>query len=449
MRASLCTLFLALTFTAAAQNTPDLREVVARLDRLEKQNVALMDEIRALRQQLSARDPAPVDTAEAPTPAEAPPMNERLAVQERRVEEHEQSKVGTDHRLPVTLTGTVLFNGFLNGRSAGGDQYPTTASLTPGPAVGGGSFRQTILGVKFDGPNIAGGGKVTGSLYVDLFGGSGTSLNTLLRLRIASVDVSWKNSSIALAHDKPILAPREPESLAQLGVSPLTGAGNLWLWQPQVRFEHRFNFGDQAGLKAQVGVYQTSENGTGLPNTFGFDRARPGYQGRFELWSKIGDHARIEIAPGFHVSDTHTGLTSIPSRIFSLDWLIRPVARVDFSGAFFKGRNIGILGGLRQGVSVFPNGRLQPIDAYGGWAQVSLRATKRLSFNWYAGQEDDRNSDLIRGNVAKNLVYAGNLMYRLGPNVLASFEASQTRTTYLGFGTRLNPHYDLALAYLF
>lgn len=51
--------------------------------------------------------------------------------------------------------------------------------------------------------------------------------------------------------------------------------------------------------------------------------------------------------------------------------------------------------------------------------------------------------------MAKNQVYAGNLIYRLGPNVLASFEASQTRTTYLGQGTRLNPHYDLALAYLF
>jgi hypothetical protein len=72
-----------------------------------------------------------------------------------------------------------------------------------------------------------------------------------------------------------------------------------------------------------------------------------------------------------------------------------------------------------------------------------------VTFNWYAGQQDDRNSDLISGNVAKNLVYAGNVVYRLGPNVLASFEASQTRTTYLGSGTRLNPHYDIALAYLF
>jgi hypothetical protein len=33
--------------------------------------------------------------------------------------------------------------------------------------------------------------------------------------------------------------------------------------------------------------------------------------------------------------------------------------------------------------------------------------------------------------------------------VLASFEASQTRTNYISGGTLLNNHYDLAFAYLF
>ena len=46
-------------------------------------------------------------------------------------------------------------------------------------------------------------------------------------------------------------------------------------------------------------------------------------------------------------------------------------------------------------------------------------------------------------------MYAGNLMYKLAPNVLAALEASQTRTEYLGSLLRLNNHYDLALAYLF
>ena len=58
-------------------------------------------------------------------------------------------------------------------------------------------------------------------------------------------------------------------------------------------------------------------------------------------------------------------------------------------------------------------------------------------------------SDLSAGGINRNLVYAANLIYRLAPNVLAEFEASQARTEYVGSMLRLNNHYDLALAYLF
>jgi len=57
--------------------------------------------------------------------------------------------------------------------------------------------------------------------------------------------------------------------------------------------------------------------------------------------------------------------------------------------------------------------------------------------------------DADDGGISRNLGYAANIMYRLGTNVVTGFEASQVRTTYLGIGTRLNQHYDLAIAYLF
>ena len=53
----------------------------------------------------------------------------------------------------------------------------------------------------------------------------GTSLNQLFRLRLATVDFAWKNTTFTVGQDKPLMAPREPDSLAQVGVSPLTGAG--------------------------------------------------------------------------------------------------------------------------------------------------------------------------------------------------------------------------------
>ena len=259
-------------------------------------------------------------------------------------------------------------------------------------ASGGATFRQSVIGLKLDGPRLVGGGKMTGAAYMDFFGG-GTGLNQTVRLRVATLDATWKNTTLGLAFDKPIIAPREPDSLAQVGVSPLTAAGNLWLWQPQVRVEQRISLSEQSGLRAQFGVYQTSEGGTGLAAEYpDLARARPGYQGRFEFWAQSGSR-RIEIAPGFHASSTRVLGQSVPSRIFSIDWLIRPAARVDFTGTFFHGENTGVIGGLRQGVSVI-NGQARAVAATGGWGQFTFRATQRASFNIYAGQEDDRNRDL-------------------------------------------------------
>lgn len=431
------------------QSQPELREILNRLERLEQQNRELVTEIRSLREQLAAGGPArgggdgAVDVKAA-----QPTLDERVSVAERRSEEQEQSKLGSDHKQPVTLTGMALFNAFLNGRSSGA-QYPTTAALTAGASTAGGSFRQSVVGLKFSGPDIPWGGKVDGSAYVDLFAGTGASLNQLARLRVATVNANWKNTTVTVGQDKPIIAPREPESLAQVGVSPLTGAGNLWLWQPQVRVEQRFHFGESAGLRAQVGVYQTSENSAVTAEYRDtLQPARPGFEGRFEFWKEAGTR-RFELAPGYHWSDTHVLGRAVPSRIVSADWLFRPVAQVDLSGAFFAGKNVAGLGSLRQGVTIFSNRIIRPIGAYGGWAQIAYRPTQRVTLHLYGGQENDRAADLERGNIARNLVYAGNVMYRLGANVIASFEASQTRTTYMGAGMRLNPHYDLALAYLF
>ena len=432
----------------SAQSSPDLKQVIDRLDKLEAQNRDLMTEIRALRMQLAAGQPGGPDAASAAdSEAVSQPVSERVQVLEQRIADQDQSKVATEHRLPVTLTGMLLFNAFSNGKGAGGADNPTILPANGGQASGGGTFRQSVIGLKLNGPQLIGGGKVTGAVYMDFFGG-GTGLAQSMRLRVATLDATWKNTTLGLAFDKPIIAPREPDSLAQVGVSPLTAAGNLWLWQPQARIEHRISLSDQMGLRAQLGVYQTSESGTGLAAEYpDLARSRPGYQGRFEFWAGSGSR-RIEIAPGFHASSTRVLGQSVPSRIFSIDWLIRPAARIDFTGTFFNGENTGVIGGLRQGVSV-SHGQARAVAALGGWGQFTFRATRRASFNLYGGQEDDRNRDLGPGGIAKNQGYGANIMYRLGPNILTSFEASQVRTTYLGSGTRVNPHYDLAFAYLF
>lgn len=441
---------LLMAAAAYGQSQTDVRQILDRLDKLEEQNRELMAEVHALRRELSATreqaPPAPADQAQA-----APTLAERVEVQERRVAELAQAKVQSDQRLPVQLSGTLLFNSSWTGRHNGDQGNPTLASLNPGLASFGGTLRQSTLGLKFQGPSIFAGGKVTGSIFTDFFAGTGSSLNQLMRVRVATIDLEWKRTTLSFAQDKPILAPREPTSLSQVGISPLTSAGNLWLWQPQIRLEQRFQFGDTSGLRVQAGVYQTSESTSGAPTEYlnSFNRSRPGLQGRVELWRDFGEGRRVEIAPGFHISNSRVAGYSIPSRIYSVDWLIRPAARFDFSGTFFGGQNVGTVGGLRPSITFFPGDSIRAVSALGGFAQLTYRLNRRTWFNLYAGQQSNDGSDLLPGSVSRNLAYAGNVMYRLAGNVVASFEASQARTAYLGSGTRLVPHYDLAIAYLY
>ena len=428
----------------AAQTSPEIHEILDRLERLEEQNRTLSEEVHQLRQDLAS--------ARGQTPPAASSIEDRLkdqvAIDETRTAELDQTKVGASQRFPIRITGMALFNSFLNSRGSAGQQYPTFA--WPGnEASGGGSFRQTTIGLEYSGPQTFLGGSVNGSVYMDFWGGSGASLDQDFRLRTGSIEIDWADRSIMAGLESPIFAPREPASLAQVAYAPLSGAGNLWLWIPQVRFEQKVRFGDESGLRAQIGVVQTSETQPYEASAAYVEPARPGIEGRFELYHGSEGGRRIEIAPGFHTSVSHVEDISVRSRIFSLDWFARPWQKLEFTGAFFTGQNVGPLGGVQPGFTIFGPLNAVPVHSNGGWAQLAFPVTSRLTFHLFSGLEDDRAADLLSGEIARNWMTGANLFYRLAPNVLLGLEGSQLRTTYINSGYRLNDHYDLALAYLF
>ncbi len=452
-----CTLLLTASI-AGAQNTPDLAKILERLDRLERDNRALTEEVRTLRARLdgvadtaTAVPPAAPGTeaarAASDTPAAAPAtLEQRLAIQEERSAEMAQTKVEASQKFPIRLTGMALFNAFLNSHQSGGFDYPGVASA-PGSHHSGATLRQTIIGLEFRGPQTIWGGTVQGSVYMDFFAGN----NQVLRMRTANLEVRWKTRSVAVGLEKPIFNPREPSSLARVGVSPLTAAGNLWLWLPQARVEQDFRFARSTGVRATMGVLQTSEVGpyAGSPFDGPLESTRPALEGRYEFFHNFDDERRIEIAPGFHTSRTHVAGLSVPSNLFSLDWFYNPWSRLEFTGAFYTGQNVAPLGnGYQQGFTIY--GRYaRAVGSTGGWAQFTLHAAKRIDLHLFSGQQDDDNHELAAGRIGKNLAYGGNLYYRLAPNVLVGLEASQVRTSIIGQGVRINNHYDLAFGYLF
>ncbi|HUB34425.1 MAG TPA: hypothetical protein VMA31_15410 [Bryobacteraceae bacterium] len=438
---------VALPLVSVAQ-TPDLQAILNRLDRLERENQELKKEVTDLKARLDGKGPASAsngETEKGETTA-AVPLEQQVAVAQSRIDEMAQTKVESSQKLPIRLAGMALFNTFLDSHQSGGVDYPVVAAA-PGTGHGGATLRQTILGLEFRDPTAVWGGSVHGNVYMDFFASSGTAA----RLRTGEIEIDWKTRSLMAGLEKPIFNPREPSSLAQVGVSPLTGAGNLWLWVPQVRFEQDFSFAEMSGLRAQVGVIQTREvlPYAGSPFTGPLEPARPGLEGRFEFYYKLDDDRRIEIAPGFHLSETHAGGVSIPSQLVSVDWFVNPWKPVEFSGAFYNGQNVAPLGnGFAEGF--YGYGRnLEAVPSIGGWGQITIHTLPRLDFHFFAGQQQNRAADLAAGLITHNLMYGGNFFYRIAPNVLVGIETTQLRTLYISQGVRINNHYDLALAYLF
>lgn len=427
-----------------------MNQIVQRLDSLEKQNQELLQTVNSLRQELAAsRSPGSNPSSEGNKPDNAA-LDERLSVQEHRTAEQAQTKVEAAHKYPIQLDGMLLFNAFANG-AVGTAEYSGTDNLLTGPSRDGATVRQTLLGLTFQGPQLPGDGRVNGFITMDFYGGTSDPLYSRFRVRRADVSLDWNDRSFSVGQDKPLISPYQPDSLAEVGVPPLAGAGNLWLWLPQARYEERHKFGGSTGFKAQLAVLQTEETYAYVaPSSAStLEPTRPALEGRFAVWHKIDDTRRVEFAPGFHASTTHVGGTSVNSRIGSFDWLVVPSSYLQFSGTIYKGENVAALGALGNGFTISPAGAVHPVNATGGWAQLAFPITPRLSLNVLSGIEDDRNSFLNPYSIVHNWTYASNVMYHLGPNVVVSMEALQMRTRTFSDAGGIQNHYDLALGYLF
>jgi uncharacterized protein (UPF0335 family) len=411
----------------AASQQPDLAQILARIERLEQENASLKEELRQLKSRLDGT---------------GPPIEERVAVQERRVEEQQQTKVESSERVPVKLTGMVLFNAYSGGRNGVPQDFPTFASTRNGLRQIRGTMAQTSVGLQVDSPTTIAGARARGEVIADFYGEYDEY--AVPRLRTGFLDLNWNTRGVRVGIEKPIVAPRNPTSLAQVVYPALWGAGNLWFWQPQARIEQRFDAG-ATRVNAQLGLFQTKETSPG-----GNLAPRPSWQTRLQMAHNFDEERRVEFAPGFAYSRTQAAGSSAPSQLVTADWLIAPSRWWEFTGALFHGKNAGPLGGLRQGVLLVDEGVIRAVGTTGGWGQIMLRPASRLRIHAMLGAQDDRNRDLITGAIARNLSWALNGITQLSPNVLLGLELQQIRTTFLGpNGTRVLNRYDVSLAYLF
>ena len=365
-------------------------------------------------------------------------IQERQAVQQSELATLDQSKVESDSKYPVKLTGLILFNAFTNSASVDLPATPTIA--LGGHGSTGASFRQTLFGIDARGPTLLGAAS-RASARVDFFGaatqGSYNELGGLLRLRTAQATLTWPHAEAFVSLERPLISPLTPTSLTAVAEPALAWSGNLWVWAPQAGARYTE---DVLGLRARAEValidVPDPPGATGASNTsLAESSRRPGTELRLSLLGHHDDRG-AQIGVGGYFSPHRTsGGSSFNAWAGTLDYRL-PIGRyVELSGTAYRGQALGGLGGGGYEDFVYQRSGdstdFRALEDVGGWSQAKYRASERLQFNAAFGMDNVfagqlRPYAVTNGstyqNIARNQTLFSNVIWSPSAYLLFSLE---------------------------
>lgn len=350
----------------------------------------------------------------------------------------------------MEVNGRVMIAGFGNSRRVNNVDNPqfVRPDTTPGvPARGAGmAIRQTRLGIALQDDRVL-GGAFTGDVDVDFYGGQlpsgGGRTFPLLRLRTARAIVRWRRAHVLIGQESPLVSALNPMTPTAIGTPAFAGAGNLWLWLPQVRAGIESSGDVRLGVDAAV-LAPTSGDPAGSFDTE-YDAAersgRPYLQGRVHVAWMRGD-VRGEIGCGVHRGWLVPGSVRVVSGAFACDALVPLAAAAEVRGEFFSGQAVRGLGGGGIGQNFTPANT--PLRGTGGWAQLNVRPTVLMHLGAGCGVDHPETLAVRRRNDAC-ATYA--LLRPAGP-LFAGAEWRRLRTTYAS-GRYVNDHVTFAAGFEF
>ncbi len=456
------------------QLTDAMAKTQARVDESQRELSEMRKELSELKREMS-QDPSPSGTQSPSAPADEPSsssaqaasesmttaiqeIQERQSVVESEIATHEQSKVESESKYPVKVTGMLLLNGFVN--TSGVDMPATPTVAAPGSRSAGASVKQTMLGFDAQGPHLF-GARSFADLRVDFYGNqasvtSATSYSgyyaataALLRLRTAHAGLYWNHTQAYFALDRPIISPEEPTSLTAVAEPALAWSGNLWTWNPQAGVSTSLGRADSRGVQLQAALIDAgdapltppvapSTTSATTPPSSAEQSSKPGVEAHIALLGPVRDEDRNHLGVGGYFATHQSSLgRSFDSWAATLDTRLLLVARLQFTGSFYRGLALGGLGGGGYKDFVYsPNPNtggyyFRPLDDVGGWAQLKEKVSERLEFNGAYGMDNVSAGQLRRyfvaggpivQNLARNRAYTGNVIYSPSAYLLFSLE---------------------------
>jgi hypothetical protein len=460
-----------------AQQIQQLTEAMARAQTQLQESQRQLDEMRAqltaLQRQLAQGDSAASAPAAPIVPMAAAPsssstqtvptdtakaiddLRERQDMLESQVATHEQTKVETESKYPLKITGLLLFSGFVNTNAVDLASTPTLA--LPGSGSTGATVRQTILGFDARGPHLL-GAQSHADLRVDFDGNpqsssAGTSYSgyygnsTLLRLRTAHAGLQWENTEVYFSLDRPIFSPDAPTSLTATAEPALAWSGNLWTWNPQLGATHDILFGRSEALRLQAALIDAgdatlpavaSSSSSGTPPASEEQSRWPGFEGRIALLGSTSTETSSHIGVGgYFAPHVDPRGRRFDAWAATLDTRLQLPQHFSMTGSFYRGLALGGLGGgvykdLAYAIDADSgNYYYHPLDDVGGWAQLKQTINQRVELNAAFGIDNGFASQLRRytsvggpiyQNLARNRTFTGNVIYTPSTYLIFSLE---------------------------
>lgn len=458
---------------AAAQD--ELRRNKQEIDDLRQRLQQIEERIGAAKPDKGPTYPTAAIVQQEPQGVPAQPPNEDTQLLSEKVDEMDQVKVESASKYKLRLSGLILMNTYMNSGNLDITDLPNLA-FRVGTGQSGGDFgatlRQSELGLDVSGPRI-GGASTHANLQMDFFGGfpdTQFGVNAgLVRLRTATARLDWKDTSLVFGQDAPFIAPLSPTSYASLGQPALSWSGNLWVWTPQIRVEHRLTTGEHSHILLQGGMLdpltEESPDFFDRKATVGERSRHPAIAGRVAWEGQIANQAAL-FGFGAHFGRQSYGFNrNINSWVVTGDWNL-PMGRwVELSGEVYRGQAIGGLGGgiwtsaLFNAPTLTSTTQILGLNDVGGWSQFKLKANEKLEFNAAAGLANPFASDLEHfatpttgygfTPLARNQTALANTIFRPRSNLVFALEYRHLRTYNLSGKNQHGNHLNLAVGVSF
>jgi hypothetical protein len=404
-------------------------------------------------------------------------LEEDQQVMEGKINDQYQTKVESGSKYRLRLSGIVLLNLFENRGTVDNLDFPELAlseqSQAPNASAGafGGTLRQSQIRLQAFGPGIA-GARTSADVNLDFGGGFPDAPNGawmgLVRMRTAIVRLDWANTSIVAGQDRLFFAPLAPTSLATLAIPALSYSGNLWAWTPQVRVEHRVVLSDASSLSFQGGILD-SLTGDIPPDVFdrypswGEESGQPAFAARVSWTHRMFGQDFTVGAGGYYGRQDWGFGRNVDGWAGTADLTLPLGKRFELTGAFYRGRSVGGIGGgigqsvLINGLFNTPATTVRGLDSMGGWAQLKFKVKSNFEINGAFGSDNPfarefrlyNANTLYPGLYTRNLSPLVNFIYQIRSDILFSTEYRYLNSTVLDSGSNSAHQINLSLGYIF